>query len=168
MLRGERDQNTDREGVLSRLEYQIAPGGARSKLVLHHVRQPYSNTRLLRGERDQNRFAGLQFRFFLIPDCSGGSEIKTLFSARMSNAEEYQIAPGGARSKLSFKNIARELQIPDCSGGSEIKTGHQQRRTGADNTRLLRGERDQNSSGGFGMSWILIPDCSGGSEIKTR
>ena len=34
-----------------------------------------------------------------IPDCSGGSEIKTNPIQHLQNALRYQIAPGGARSK---------------------------------------------------------------------
>ena len=126
LLRGERDQNI-----------------AATQFARHG-----RDTKLLRGERDQN---GIVRRTacsdLTIPDCSGGSEIKTTLQ----------------RIRLPM------FGIPDCSGGSEIKTlMFELVPAFVLNTRLLRGERDQNVAVVRPRSLKLIPDCSGGSEIKTR
>ena len=80
-------------------EYQIAPGGARSKRiggVARHVTAA-------------------------IPDCSGGSEIKTRCQVN-PNAGEYQIAPGGARSKHGLvKQLATRLEYQIAPGGARSK-----------------------------------------------
>src|SRR5665213_137576 len=126
-------------------QYQIAPGGARSKRASPLTNTTGNNTKLLRGERDQNGATGAQLAGAGIPNCSGGSEIKTYFSADDDANSQYQIAPGGARSKpyLGF------TQAPYS------------------NTKLLRGERDQNLVPCHPAGPSVIPNCSGGSEIKT-
>src|ERR1035438_138203 len=100
-----------------------------------------SNTKLLRGERDQNARRLTSLEPWLIPNCSGGSEIKTARAGSAWQQGEYQIAPGGARSK----------QLPAL--------GLHRRQ----NTKLLRGERDQNENHLSFRRPTLIPNCSGGS-----
>src|SRR5665213_956641 len=103
-------------------QYQIAPGGARSKRGSSVTNTTGNNTKLLRGERDQNAHGFWTPARRLIPNCSGGSEIKTSLSIHRCFSLEYQIAPGGARSKRRhWRSICRRW-----------------------NTKLLRGERDQN------------------------
>ena len=168
MLRRERDQNkTIRWTLLSSsipdcsggseiktrrsggrccpLRYQIAPEGARSKPGIIAASSAIHDTRLLRRERDQNIIPLPQFQVFKIPDCSGGSEIKTQVAPEPSAGGGYQIAPEGARSKLHHR----------LAGANVL------------DTRLLRRERDQNKAAGALTIPVRIPDCSGGSEIKT-
>ena len=109
MLRGERDQNgakvAPKEGALipecsvgSEIKtqrvaagerdpgYQNAPWGARSKLAAPPTPQVIRDTRMLRGERDQNDRPAMQCDDFRIPECSVGSEIKTQRDRRSSSA----------------------------------------------------------------------------------
>ena len=146
---------------------------------------------MLRGERDQNVARSAATASCVIPDCSGGSEIKTPARLFPNVGDGYQIAPGGARSKPTEEFTADGFTIPDCSGGSEIKTacsallsfrfryqiapGGARSKRGRDlhnerngDTRLLRGERDQNAILVVQAAVTWIPDCSGGSEIKTH
>src|SRR5665213_2783590 len=80
-------------------QYQIAPGGARSKRGSSVTNTTGNNTKLLRGERDQNLVPCHPAGPSVIPNCSGGSEIKTMANNARADARKYQIAPGGARSK---------------------------------------------------------------------
>ena len=169
MLRGERDQNRIWSSMAtllripecsggseiktddgSRLDeevgYQNAPGGARSKPVCWLRSESSSDTRMLRGERDQNALVHWRRWPQVIPECSGGSEIKTGLVMAHFQDTGYQNAPGGARSKL--RSISGHLEQRD--------------------TRMLRGERDQNQIVPSPKSKVQIPECSGGSEIKTR
>src|ERR1035437_7177318 len=100
---------------------------------------------MLRGERDQNRTIPLGTRLYLIPECSGGSEIKTQRCPGMTGFSRYQNAPGGARSKQGGRHCSED----DFD------------------TRMLRGERDQNIPSLSTLTGLKIPECSGGSEIKT-
>ena len=131
-------------GRVSR-RYQNAPGGARSKPSCRTARTAIHDTRMLRGERDQNGQSKVGSRRGRIPECSGGSEIKTGCARRTMSRARYQNAPGGARSKQ------KPFVTDDC----------------ALDTRMLRGERDQNQYRSHTMSTSTIPECSGGSEIKT-
>src|ERR1039458_3173581 len=101
---------------------------------------------MLRWERDQNPYQMIPTAVAPIPECSGGSEIKTASVPRLSAWVGYQNAPVGARSK----------PVSNDTNG---------RRT---DTRMLRGERDQNSQRPEAVGVGGIPECSGGSEIKTR
>ena len=121
-------------------------GGSEIKTAPELTASPRRDTRLLRGERDQNEIRQFNADHPKIPDCSGGSEIKTGEFLLVVSPTRYQIAPGGARSK---RNGADE-----CADHPD--------------TRLLRGERDQNIGGALALTTAEIPDCSGGSEIKTR
>src|ERR1035437_4524155 len=145
---------------------------------------------MLRGERDQNTAVTDGWWPARIPECSGGSEIKTLTSCFRIPPAGYQNAPGGARSKQVGFDSNYAVKIPECSGGSEIKTWctsgivsttrYQNAPGGArskhesqtdqaefEDTRMLRGERDQNKGIGALIPVLKIPECSGGSEIKT-
>ena len=167
LLRRERDQNCRRRNPSSARRYQIAPEGARSKRDHKVIMFCPADTRLLRRERDQNSVTVVIRPGNGIPDCSGGSEIKTIVCCDGDALNGYQIAPEGARSKRRVKHSFIETRIPDCSGGSEIKTEaggacwlsgryqiapegarskqfRIQQSTGEIDTRLLRRERDQN------------------------
>ena len=122
---------------------------------------------MLRGERDQNRDSFQASSDLAIPECSGGSEIKTVDFGCMKLTDRYQNAPGGARSKLRVQLRQQLRMIPECSGGSEIKTGFAQAVLRERDTRMLRGERDQNLRDITAKGRKKIPECSGGSEIKT-
>ena len=168
MLRGERDQNLYPGIVVSATKipecsggseiktllvhalreperYQNAPGGARSKHDLLQSVVELLDTRMLRGERDQNAANLLPGCRGRIPECSGGSEIKTRAPEFCVRHRRYQNAPGGARSKRC--DLVGADRAPD--------------------TRMLRGERDQNIVAVTSSIVTTIPECSGGSEIKT-
>src|ERR1017187_5412079 len=85
--------------------YQNAPGGARSKPV--NLRPSYiaTDTRMLRGERDQNTITRATRLLVQIPECSGGSEIKTVKEQLPLLESGYQNAPGGARSKPTAQTL---------------------------------------------------------------
>src|ERR1700722_11756347 len=100
---------------------------------------------MLRGERDQNGIRFVIVSGDVIPECSGGSEIKTKSPGKQLNTDGYQNAPGGARSKPLPRPFP--TSCPD--------------------TRMLRGERDQNGAALGVPARGRIPECSGGSEIKT-
>ena len=101
---------------------------------------------MLRGERDQNAYIGAAAPAVGLPECSGGSEIKTIRRLAGRLTSGYQNAPGGARSKLDDEVWNGERHV----------------------TRMLRGERDQNSPDPQAPPATRLPECSGGSEIKTR
>ena len=126
--------------------YHSAPVGARSK----HPNPTFCGfsqlTTVLRWERDQNAFSFLANGFGFLPQCSGGSEIKTGPGVRSQRESAYHSAPVGARSKLEKFNSQASKAL----------------------TTVLRWERDQN---GIPTRYIrdhFLPRCSGGSEIKTR
>ena len=145
------------------MRYQIAPGGARSKRGLD-LGQRVSDTRLLRGERDQNapRLDAAPAGYQIAP---GGARSKR-FRPRCLTTR-YQIAPGGARSKPAN---CRRFHQPDTRllRGERDQNAAAQTSANHPDTRLLRGERDQNTGGALALTTAEIPDCSGGSEIKTR
>jgi len=120
--------------------------GARSKRDDNGPEARCPLTTVLRWERDQNNGAADAFAWVFLPQCSGGSEIKTTPGRRAANSSAYHSAPVGARSKLLSSNAT------DCS--------HL--------TTVLRWERDQNHGLGAVRVADNLPQCSGGSEIKTR
>src|ERR1039458_276047 len=130
---------------MDRLIPECSGGGARSKLRRSEHNYRASDTRMLRGERDQNRADRLGNDGIVIPECSGGSEIKTSGRRGRSSNGRYQNAPGGARSK----------------------PGRRREDAPAGDTRMLRGERDQNPDLVRAGALTPIPECCGGSENKT-
>ncbi len=127
------------------LAYHSAPVGARSKQKHAFAANVNDLTTVLRWERDQNVPVGLCGAGTVLPQCSGGSEIKTLSARRRSPATTYHSAPVGARSKRAF-DAQRD---PDAL------------------TTVLRWERDQNNGPFVDPPPHSLPQCSGGSEIKT-
>ena len=84
---------------LGRVAYHSAPVGARSKLIEDARRLSESLTTVLRWERDQNESFPIAVTFPPLPQCSGGSEIKTDFVSSHDVFLPYHSAPVGARSK---------------------------------------------------------------------
>jgi len=145
MLRWERDQNSVRDAlrvppllpqcsggseiktintatVYARHCYHNAPVGARSKPDALHVGRTVAVTTMLRWERDQNDAAVAASDETQLPQCSGGSEIKTTSPMWTRRMRSYHNAPVGARSKRAWRLL--------CLAG-EVTT-------------MLRWERDQN------------------------
>jgi len=126
--------------------YHNAPVGARSKRGQLEVHANLAVTTMLRWERDQNVTASVVGPKTRLPQCSGGSEIKTDNEDTMHAYMGYHNAPVGARSK------------PCTTQSRSVSTV----------TTMLRWERDQNRHPGPDDSGGRLPQCSGGSEIKTR
>jgi hypothetical protein len=104
-----------------------------------------SDTKLLRGERDQNCRQLFKRAFKRIPNCSVGSEIKTVCAGNW-------IAPPDTK-------LLRGERDQNGNGGGKTAANH--------DTKLLRGERDQNLILIITLFARKIPNCSVGSEIKT-
>jgi len=125
--------------------YHSAPVGARSKHQATRGGFPMRLTTVLRWERDQNCNGPARLLPSHLPQCSGGSEIKTPLPRLQRGRWAYHSAPVGARSKLKHR-LHRAAQLL---------------------TTVLRWERDQNMRRFLGVRLMFLPQCSGGSEIKT-
>jgi len=101
---------------------------------------------VLRWERDQNGNITTGQDVSVLPQCSGGSEIKTNEPGACAVFCPYHSAPVGARSKHSGGRAGSRRPL----------------------TTVLRWERDQNARFFSSASRFSLPQCSGGSEIKTQ
>ena len=78
---------------------------------------------MLRGERDQNDMNYSREEIEEIPECSGGSEIKTISKGVVLLLLDTRMLRGERDQNMCGVNGLSSAQIPECSGGSEIKTG---------------------------------------------
>ena len=147
LLRGERDQNA-------------LPGAMLPSIT---------DTRLLRGERDQNNVQRISCQRHRIPNCSGGSEIKTVVVEHDRAAtDDTKLLRGERDQNASYAAHGSTHADTKLLRGERDQNSYARRscRTSAD-TKLLRGERDQNDAAVDSRERCQIPNCSGGSEIKT-